>query len=283
MKNKNYKCWWCGENGNSGEHKFKRTDLIGEFGATFSEKDNRPILLKNGKEYEIKSAKSKFVKFEKILCSDCNNNKSQDFDTDYTEFINYILNNYDYYKTKSHIDLKEIYPSNWKEKKRNIYSYFVKHFCTRLASNNIEISPKIVDFLNKKINYLEEIHFIFQQKSDLYSLFKLMENTQSETGFLEFGKLIFHMVGDHLDYAHTYLTRKWFRVEMYYSKDINSQNFSDLINYYDNSLIQFNTVSIVNIEGNSNLDDINELVKKIEHNSEKYIKNVFGSNPFKVK
>lgn len=282
MKKIGYKCWWCGRRGDSGEHKFKRTDLIGEFGTTFSEKENRPMLIKNEKEYEIKSSKSKFVKFEKVLCSVCNNDKSQDFDIDYTTFIEFVLNNYAYYKDKKHIDLKEIFPSNWKEKKRNIYSYFIKHFCSRLARNNINISYEIISFLNKDIDYLENIFFVFQQKADLFTLLNLIKNEGNATGFLEFGKLMFYEVNNQLDFAHTYLTRKWFRVEMYYSKGINCRSYPNLVNYYNNSLINFDTVAIFETEGINELKEIRKLTQNYEYNSKGYIEELFKNDPFLI-
>jgi hypothetical protein len=260
-----YKCWWCNSEGNSGEHKFKKSDLVAEFGNTFNDKSNRPILIGGGKETELQGPNSKYVKFEKVLCAKCNSNKSQNSDIAYSEIIEYLLDNHKNLENVDSLDLRLIYPNNWKTKKLDFYSYFVKHFCCRLARNNVEIPISIIKFLNNEIDYLENINLCFQHKLDLKKVLEIMEKEGYENGFLQFGKL--HFVNDdsdNIDLAHTYLTRKWMRCEMYFSSQITKEIFPDLIDFYKSPIIPYLRCSLFNLE-----DKYDDIVKEMSASKEK--------------
>lgn len=274
-------CWWCGDNGNSGEHKFKKSDLKSEFGESFNTPYNRPISFNDkGRQYEMKSPNSKFVKFDKIMCSRCNNERSQNFDLDYTKFVDYIFKNLDKVKSEMIIDLRDLFQSNWRVSKTNIYSYFVKHFCCRIKLSDFEISNKVINFLNKEVDYLEIIHLDFQLKIDLLNL---LLTKPEMNGFVSFGSICHYTYADKgLDLIYSHLSRKCFRTELYYSKNITADNFPDLKEFFNSPIIK--------IRHTHDLEDKEkvtgtffELIKKfnqdVEHSSiYKYLEN----KPFKL-
>ena len=206
------KCWWCNQEGNSGEHKFKRTDLVAEFGETFKDSEDYPVLMKNEKQIKLQSSKSKYVKFPKILCDNCNNNRSQDFDLSYSLIINSLIKDHLFYEKQEHIDFKTIFGEKWKKGKLDFYSYFVKHFCCRLAKNKIEIPHQVIAFLDREIDYLEILHFEFQNRLDLKRMFDLMINEGYKDGYVASGSLFTkNDSDDNIDFAFSYLIRKWVR------------------------------------------------------------------------
>ena len=285
MDNILQKCWWCGQIGNSGEHKFKKTDVNAEFGLTFQNKENRPQLITNDKTFSLQSSSSDFIKFEKILCATCNNNKSQKFDIAYTKFVDFILSNYDYYFTKKYIDLKDIFHADWAENKLYVYSYFVKHFCCRLARNNFNISPQIICFLNGEIEYLEYINVGFQQKADMKLLLDIMEEKGYGNGYLEFGKLMYiKNINEEIDIIYTFLSRKWFKANLYYSDEITSNNFIDLKSFYKDSKIKFDTVSIFPLKENFEIDEIKKLIEIYKSSVTDFEERdeYFRNNPYKT-
>ena len=254
---KEYKCWWCSKKGDSGEHKFKKTDIIAEFGKDYRDDENSLVLLKGGVQHSIQGPNSRLAKFERVLCKNCNNFKSKEFDLTYTYVINDLIQNHKKYETTEVIDFKELFGANWKQKKINFISYYVKHFCCRLARNNVEIPIQIIQFLDKEIEYLEFINFDFQHKLDLKRLFNIMNTMNYHDGFLEFGKLMKVIRNnDEIEIAYTYLTRKWVRTEMYYCDKITKNLFPAMIEYYNSPLISYKSASILDLTKNHDYDEI---------------------------
>ncbi len=89
----NLKCWICGKNAESREHKIKKSDIVSIYGKGAYKNDNEIVLIKDNKERNIPSDNSKLVKYNKILCNYCNNTRTQPFDIAYSTFIDYINKN----------------------------------------------------------------------------------------------------------------------------------------------------------------------------------------------
>jgi hypothetical protein len=289
-ENTKYKCWWCGNPADSGEHKFKRTDLIEDFGSTFKDKENCPILIKGSKQIKIQGPNSEQTKFEKIMCSHCNNNKSQKIDETYTIVMHELIRNDKKYENKEFIDFRELFGNDWLKRKQDFISYFIKHFCCRLARNNVTIPKEVINYLNKETKYLEYINLNFQHRLDLKRVLYDMRNMKYNDGFLAFGKLMLIKNAEELDVAYSYLTRKWIRVGIYFSDQIVAENFPDLEVYYQTPYLTYKLVSIFHLEKIRNYDDIVNAVqahqrKKAEvgvKSTEDLIDEYFIDNPYKL-
>jgi hypothetical protein len=81
-------CWICGNIASSEEHKFKSSLLRRHFGKKYP-KSNPMLYFSGGRQIEIDDYKHKKLKFEKVICSDCNNNKTQLHDDAYNIFSSY--------------------------------------------------------------------------------------------------------------------------------------------------------------------------------------------------
>lgn len=150
MKKVDYKglCWWCGKVADSREHKYKRTDLIREFGGGQYKNQGGMLRVTNERDCKVEGPKAKDLKFNKNICSECNNSKSQEFDRAYDRFIGFIKTNENaIIKTRS-FELSSIFGNNWREEVKNVKRYYIKHMCCRLADGKIHIHSAIINYLN---------------------------------------------------------------------------------------------------------------------------------------
>jgi len=248
-----YNCWWCGKIGDSGEHKFKRTDIISEFGDSFKDKNDHPVFVKDNRTYQLRSPNSKFMKFKKVLCSDCNNDRSQKFDRAYDKFIAYIFANFEKLKYAGFINFSEVFESNWKTNKRYVYSYFIKHFCCRLAINGIKINNSLIEFLDETKDFLEFININLVLRADLKAYLDKMTELGEHTGFLEFGKLTYHGEESNPSLVYSFLSKRWFKAEFFYSSEFNCSNYKDLKEFFNSPYSEIRTLSLIGYDNLENL------------------------------
>ncbi len=146
IKNRNTRrCWICGKNpANSGEHSIKNSTLKALFG-----KGTQKLVKKTGLgKTPIQSTNSKHLKY-KVICEECNNNFTSNYDKAYDKLIYYINNNIDSLNKKSCIVLSNVFENS--NGIQDCYRYFVKHFGCALYNEGIELPTDIVDCINKKI------------------------------------------------------------------------------------------------------------------------------------
>ena len=144
-------CWWCGSTELTGEHKFKRKDLERLYGKGIDFNKLEVSLIDYRSEKppkKLQSAKSIHAQFEKSLCSQCNNAKSQPFDLAYDRIIEYYLKNEELIKSKKLIDFSNVYGENWKEEKENLLRYIMKHIGCRLSELGFTPFQSTIDYLN---------------------------------------------------------------------------------------------------------------------------------------
>ena len=143
----NKKCWICGEQADSREHKIKKSDIISKYGkGTYKGSDELHIYEENKDGRMIRGANSTLLKYDNILCSYCNNTKTQPFDKAYEKFIAYINKNSILHKR--FINFYDIYKDDFKKEQLNLYKYFVKSFGCRLAHIKCPIPQDMVDLLD---------------------------------------------------------------------------------------------------------------------------------------
>lgn len=140
-------CWICGNVADSGEHKIKKSLLKKVFCNGFKNKSIRHI--KYGKEYKLPGPNSDKIKFKKVICSQCNNSKTQLSDASFDIFLDFIIKYYEDITKKRMIDFKEIYQENFPEGQTNLFKYFVKIFGCDLSENGFLVPPDIVNIINE--------------------------------------------------------------------------------------------------------------------------------------
>ena len=128
------KCWICGGIANSKEHKFKASDIKRAFGKKFD------AFLFNGDEVqEFNSYKDDIIQFPKVICVDCNNNKTRKHDNAYDEFVIYAYKNQKKILRERKIDFQDVYGEElWLEKKIDLYRYYAKHAGCKVFTSKLE-------------------------------------------------------------------------------------------------------------------------------------------------
>jgi hypothetical protein len=145
-------CWWCGSPADSREHKYKRSDLVREFGGPPYYGDETLVLIGGVREREARGPGSDAFQFSATLCKRCNNERSQPFDCAYDRFAAFLSANRKAILRRRAVDLREIYAGAWHAEGANLARYFAKHIACRLAGNAAEhgtgIDEELVAFID---------------------------------------------------------------------------------------------------------------------------------------
>jgi hypothetical protein len=142
-------CWWCGGVADSREHKFKRRDLDLAIGK--GSWHGRIAAHRRPGEESFSypnSSRSNSLKFQPVLCSNCNSERSQPIDRAYDRFADYVrAYGRELYRTQC-LDWGEVFDHDWELGRDNVTRYWVKHIACRLAELGIPIEPAMVAFLD---------------------------------------------------------------------------------------------------------------------------------------
>lgn len=225
------KCWWCGKPANSQEHRHKKSDVKRIFGNKF---ENEPVIIRDSKHKDIQGPNSRFLKFPRVLCQDCNNSKSQPFDRAYDLFVGYILNNYKLVLERRKINLIDVFNSKDIKFKQDFLRYLTKSFCCRLASNNFTIEQQIIDFLDYKCS-LDFIYFKFEIWPELFP-FSYDPETNISGGSLYLSPLRYCQSddGNRINLVWQFYNLQWLKIYTFYSDKMTEKNYPGY-NEYNNS------------------------------------------------
>lgn len=142
------RCWWCGQAADTAEHKFKRTELVREFGPGPWRGLDSVSQLVGDREFSLQSPGSQRLKFFNVLCGDCNSSRSQRFDFAYDEFSNYMISEKGRVLASIGFRWSDIFGRQWKDGRNRVTAYWLKHIGCRLASAGVKVDPRIIEFLD---------------------------------------------------------------------------------------------------------------------------------------
>lgn len=119
-------CWICGSPANSGEHIPKASNLKDLFGNVTQQK---PLYFnsKGLKNKPLQSINSTLLKL-RVLCSACNNSRTQNSDLAWDEFNSFLTKNSKCLKPLSKISFNKVYKYNSRKKALSFHLYAVKLF-----------------------------------------------------------------------------------------------------------------------------------------------------------
>lgn len=181
-------CWICNENiANSGEHKFKSSQLKQMHGRKFSEEINYGY---DTKTINLQGPNSKKVKFPKVICQYCNNTITSAHDEAFDLLANWSYSNYENLKSSKFIDFQLVYGDNWIVQKRNLLKYMAKHAGCKVKTGEQEndltnlsnLILKDIDTDSFQIKFIvkESFHHIdIINKMDNGSGLKFMSNSET--------------------------------------------------------------------------------------------------------
>lgn len=142
------RCWWCGQAADSGEHKYKRTDLVRAFGNGPWKNQSSIVRLVGEQQQYLQSPGSAGLKFDKVLCGNCNSSRSQAFDLAYDEFSQYVASERERILADGGFRWSHILGTDWRNGRNLVTAFWVKHIGCRLAEGGVEVDPRIIDFLD---------------------------------------------------------------------------------------------------------------------------------------
>ena len=104
-------CWWCSNPADSAEHKYKRSDVVSEFGRPPYYDGSSLLRVVGGKVVgnKVRGPTSGHFKFRVGLCGQCNSTRSQPFDVAYESLTAFIRVNEDAMLQNRSIDLIQIF------------------------------------------------------------------------------------------------------------------------------------------------------------------------------
>ncbi|MCI5165039.1 MAG: hypothetical protein D3903_02850 [Candidatus Electrothrix sp. GM3_4] len=106
---------------------------------------------KNGRPRPVQGPKSNILSYHPVICSHCNNNRSQPWDNAYKFFERWVFDNSDLIYAKRFAPLELVYGEDaWWCQSLNLFKYFVKAFGCRLASAETSVPDDLVDLLDKE-------------------------------------------------------------------------------------------------------------------------------------
>ena len=99
--------------------------------------------MEDGTRALVQGQDSKYLKFEEVLCQACNTTLTQPFDRAYDAFIEHVSANTDTILALRRIDLRDVFGTCGRKRRRNLFNYFLKSFGCRLASCGVTVPPEI--------------------------------------------------------------------------------------------------------------------------------------------
>ena len=181
-------CWWCFGPADSSEHKFKRTDIVSEFGRP-PYRGNSSMIRYVGDELiatNIQGPNSNHFKFKSGLCKFCNTTKSRPFDLAYESFIKYTNLNKKTIVLDLEFDFTKVFGLDWSSSIDNVRRYFLKHACCRIADAGFRIGDELLSFLDGKVPNVP-FYLTAEIRSDIHERFCQEDN---RFGSLWLGDLI---------------------------------------------------------------------------------------------
>lgn len=145
-------CWWCGTRpADSREHKFKKSDLRQVFGRDAWTGDNEVVrggTLVPPLQTDVQGPNSLGMKFDPVLCSTCNNDRSQPFDRAYSTFTAYLEEHESQILHDEGFRFSDIYGEDWRVQRSLLVRYWIKHLGCRFAEIGIRLPSALVRYLN---------------------------------------------------------------------------------------------------------------------------------------
>lgn len=215
------RCWWCGDVAKSGEHKFKKSDLVRYFGRGPYHGKKRLVRGFENQLHDLQGPNADEAKFEKNLCFSCNNSRSQPFDRSYDKFMKYIHENEDNILITKRFLFTDIFGIDWRGERIKLIKYFVKHICCRLASASIRIHSDIKAFLDGNTP-LNRFHLVFEIQENIVALETSTKEMGLRVGSFWMGDLnyIKSQSTGAIREATSYLGYRWLWLYYLYDEDI---------------------------------------------------------------
>lgn len=132
------KCWICGADADTGEHRIKRSDLKSVFGDI---SPHHPLYLSNAhrRNMRVKGLNSKALKLNAKICAKCNNQLTSSYDYAWRDLSKYLRSKNRALKHNERIGLHKVFKGTVKRSMVCVHLYFVKLLGCHIAEHRIPI------------------------------------------------------------------------------------------------------------------------------------------------
>lgn len=210
-------CWICGDPSNSREHKIKKSDFVRRYGNQPFHKISGMLHFTDGVSRNVQGPSSKILSYEPIICSNCNDNKSQPWDRAYEQFEKWLFENSRSIFQRRFILLEDVFGSdNLSSACPSLYKYFVKAFGCRLASADFTVPAELVKLLDQEY-FLTKLRLSFSINKSTFAL--LPEDRDNNLGIGELFRVDSRSKGVMERYT-WYLDIGWLRVWFFYDLEV---------------------------------------------------------------
>jgi hypothetical protein len=136
----------------SREHKYKKSDLVREFGPGPWGQASALVRGTAGSDrlHHVRGPNATSLKFEKSLCQDCNNARSQPFDIAYDTFAGYLAQHEQLVVSRGWLRFSDMFGTAWPTSRDEVVRYYLKHIGCRLADGGARVPRPFIDFLDKR-------------------------------------------------------------------------------------------------------------------------------------
>jgi len=145
------KCWWCGADADSREHRLKASDLRREYGKPPYNDLRTLTRFSGGDRHDFRGTNSNLVKFSKTLCTRCNDTRSQPLDSAWDRFTACLADHEVDVVDAAKLDWSEVFGTDWRAAGADLERYVLKHAICRMIDQlpgPIIIGGEFIDFLN---------------------------------------------------------------------------------------------------------------------------------------
>ncbi len=145
------KCWICGNEATTGEHKTKASDLRALYGSV-SQKNPLFLHTDQRRNQKVGSVKANKFKFDALICSHCNNARTAPYDKAWEQLSKFLRDKKPTIKKDDVISLHKIFPGAVSKSMLFVHLFFVKLFGCAIVEHKvpIDISPFSEAILQKK-------------------------------------------------------------------------------------------------------------------------------------
>jgi len=146
--NKNHhRCWICGAEADSAEHRIKKSDLVRAYGRGPYRGDTAPLHFHGNNQSVVQGSNARTAKYDRSLCHRCNTTFTQPFDQAYNLFMEWIMANERQVLQKRFVNFVDVYGEQFEVCQRNLYKYFAKSFGCRLVDAGYEVPTDVIELL----------------------------------------------------------------------------------------------------------------------------------------
>jgi|JI10StandDraft_1071094.scaffolds.fasta_scaffold03922_15 hypothetical protein len=285
LSDNNKKCWWCGNTADSREHRHKKSDFKRVFGRGNYDPELIPTIERDGELITVQGPNSDFLKFDKVICINCNSTRSQPFDLAYDIFIKYVEENKDEIINTRLLDFNKVFRTNALEQKQNVIKYYIKNISCRLAANRFSISKDVIDFLDGKRN-LNHFYIKHEIRLDILWWIERIRKVMPDPGNLYIGPLRYYKKNssEDIDVVYSFYNYRWFKMIYFYSDRITNEMYPGYDDYNNQLLVPIESLYLVEKEYYETMTDeeLEQVSKEVEpYNDNDLLDDNLGINPFK--